>query len=76
MKKRLIVVGNKQIHVDMSKQIDSFDIVVRLNRMTNYGLSGTKTDILLVDLHREFFKLVEPPFDKYRLAKKLLVNTD
>ena len=59
----------------MSDQIDKFDFVVRVNRMNNYGNTGTKTDLLAVDPHSEFFELVEKPFGKYNDAKRLVVNT-
>ena len=59
----------------MSDEIDKFDFVIRINRMNNYGNTGTKTDLLAVDPHNEFFELVEKPFDKYNNAKKLIINT-
>lgn len=75
-KKKLVVVGNKMISSDLSSKIDSFDFVFRLNRMNNYGLSGKKIDMLAVDPHIEFFKLVKNEnFDKFHNAKQILLNS-
>lgn len=73
---KLIIVGNKIIDDDISQMVDSFDYVVRLNRMSNYGKTGHKTDIWLADFHDEFFKLVKKPYDKYLNARVLLINSD
>lgn len=44
-KKRLILVGNKPTNKDgLSNLVDSFDYVVRVNRMNNLGATGTKID--------------------------------
>jgi hypothetical protein len=55
--KKLLLVGNKVDNIDRSKEVDSFDYVVRLNRCNNFGLTGTKTDLLLVDAHKGFYNL-------------------
>lgn len=75
-KPRLIVIGNKIIDKDISNKVESFDFIVRFNRMSNWGMTGTRTDLLLVDPHKNFFKLLEKPYDKYLGAKQLLVNTN
>lgn len=72
--KKLIIVGNKVIDKDISKEVESFDMIVRLNRMNNWGKTGTRTDYLLVDPHKNFFKLLEPPFEKYQTAENLIIN--
>ena len=74
MKKRMILVGNKVIDKDISDEIEQFDFIVRLNRMNNWGMTGTRTDILLVDANKQFFQLVQKPFSKFRMAKKLWIN--
>lgn len=72
--KKLIIVGNKKISKNISNYVDNFDCVVRLNRMQNYRLSGTKTDLLLADIHYQFIDLTRKPYDKYLNSKKLLLN--
>ena len=73
--KKLMLVGNKEGKTDISSIVDQFDFVVRLNRMSNYGKTGCKTDLLLVDPHPVFFKLIEgQKFSKYHDAKRLLFN--
>lgn len=43
--KRLIVVGNKEYDdYHLADQVDAFDYVCRINRMTNYYHTGTKID--------------------------------
>lgn len=74
MKKKLIIVGNKEITKDVSEVIESFDCIVRLNRMNNYGFTGTRTDILLADIHKGFLRLCTKPYDKYLNAKHLIYN--
>lgn len=73
--KKLIIVGNKVIDKDISKEVESFDMIVRLNRMNNWGNTGTRTDLLLVDPHKVFFKLLTQPYEKYKSAKQILLNT-
>ena len=73
--KKLILVGNKQIDVDISKEVEQFDVVVRLNRMNNWENTGKRTDILLVDPHPVFFKMIDgQDCLKYQTARKLLFN--
>ena len=54
MKKRLILVGNKPFECDRSAEIDAMDFVVRVNRMNNYGLSGTRIDGYFLGLYTDF----------------------
>lgn len=73
--KKLILIGNKIIDKNISNIIDNeFDYVVRVNRMNNYGITGTKTDLLVSDPHKIFFKLVKEPYDKFLNAKQLIMN--
>ena len=57
MRKRLILVGNKPFTRDMSEVIDHFDFVVRVNRMNNYGLSGTKIDGYHLGMFNDFMNV-------------------
>lgn len=77
----LIIVGNKVIDKDISQIVDSFDVVVRLNRMNNFGKTGKRIDYLLVDPHRLFFKMVfdenletDESRQRFKLAKNLIFN--
>lgn len=54
MKKRLILVGNKPFECDRSAEIDAMDFVVRVNRMNNFGLSGTRLDGYFLGLYTDF----------------------
>jgi len=59
MKKKLVLVGNYVDKVNRFKQIQSFDFIVRYNRMNTLPLSGIRTDLLLVDPCEAFFRLVD-----------------
>ncbi|MBC2884444.1 glycosyltransferase family 29 protein [Ochrobactrum sp. CM-21-5] len=49
MKKTIFIVGNGPLPRDLSKEIDSADFVVRFNEPRNsIGMSGTKTDLLML----------------------------
>lgn len=79
MKKRLVLVGNREDRVDRSEFVNSADFVCRVNRMNSFGLTGTKTDLLLVDTHDDFFKLYDR--EKYldivhKYVKKIVVVED
>lgn len=74
---RLAFVGNLEDGVDKSEVVESFDFVVRVNRMNNFGLTGTRTDLLLVDATPAFFSLVNLPEYKERVerhVKSVVVN--
>ena len=60
-RKRLVVVGNLIDGVDRSAEINGFDYVIRGNRMNNFGSTGTKTNLLMVDPHNEFWRLADIP---------------
>ena len=57
MKQRLILVGNKPFECDRSAEIDAMDFVVRVNRMNNFGLSGTRLDGYFLGLYMWACKL-------------------
>ncbi len=75
---RLAFVGNLEDGVDKSDVVESFDFVVRVNRMNNFGLTGTRTDLLLVDATPAFFSLVNLNEYKDRVerhVKSVVVNS-
>ncbi len=48
--RRMIILGNAPMQMDMSEYIDSSDVVVRFNECQNYGLgTGHKADILCIN---------------------------
>lgn len=50
-KKKLVVVGNKDT---LCPAVDTFDYVIRVNRMTNYGNTGYRTDALYLEANNTF----------------------
>lgn len=56
-KKQLILVGNKPFsNLSLAETIDDYDFVIRVNRMTNYGLSGKKTDGVFLGMYSDFIE--------------------
>lgn len=54
-KKELILVGNKPFLTDdLAEEIDSYDFVVRVNRMNNLYLSGSKIDGYYLGMWKDF----------------------
>lgn len=54
-KKRLILVGNKPVNKEgLPEIVDSFDYVVRVNRMTNLGSTGNKIDACYIGAWPDF----------------------
>lgn len=54
-KKRLIVVGNKPPkRAGLAAAIDSFDFVLRVNRMNHLGPTGSRIDGLFLEANEEF----------------------
>ena len=50
-KKKLLLIGNNELSDDFSSIINEYDMVVRVNRMTNYENCKGKTDLWLCDVH-------------------------
>ncbi|RQO73764.1 hypothetical protein DBR40_13220 [Pedobacter sp. KBW01] len=58
MKKNLILVGNKPpMREPLGNEIDSFDYVMRINRMNYLGHSGNRIDGLFLEANTEFTKI-------------------
>ena len=55
MKKKLVFVGNKPpMRETLSNEIDSFDYVMRINRMNYLGHAGNRIDGLYLEANHEF----------------------
>jgi hypothetical protein len=55
MKKKLVFVGNKPpIRETLANEIDSFDYVMRINRMNYLGHTGNRIDGLCLEANHEF----------------------
>lgn len=66
--KRMVILGNAPMTMDMSEYIDSADLVVRFNECQNYGIgTGTRADILCIN---NFGQPAEE-WIKYRTYQKL-----
>lgn len=70
MKKDLILVGNKPDIKDISNIVDSYDYVLRVNRMQNYGLSGYRIDGLYICIWKQYLDLLTSEQHKITLKAK------
>lgn len=53
--KRLILVGNKIPYKNnLAGMVDSFDYVIRISRMNNFGKTGHKTDGLYIEANHQY----------------------
>lgn len=69
-KKKLIVVGNKPPKKEgISEEIDSFDYVLRINRMNYLGASGNKIDGLFLEANEEFKYKYNGGLNKHRIKE-------
>lgn len=57
-KKTLVLVGNMPVS---SSEVDSFDYVIRLNHMSNYKETGTKTSGIYLEANSHFKATEDPP---------------
>lgn len=77
--KKLLLVGNRIIDKDLSDMIDGkFDAVFRINRMNNFGKTGTQLDYVFISQVRSFFtKFKCGDFkEQYKKAKIVFCNID
>lgn len=84
-KKELILVGNKPFLTDqLACEIDSYDFVVRVNRMNNLYLSGSRVDGYYLGMWKDFRNIWNggPYKDRIKDARKVFMcqkvfeNTD
>lgn len=68
LKKKLVVVGNQDI---ACSSIDTFDYVIRINRMTNYCNTGYRTDGLFLEANSIFKNI----YTGEKLKEKITENT-
>jgi hypothetical protein len=55
--KKLLLIGNGPIPIDISKKVDEFDYVFRINRMTNFETTGKRIDGLFIGVYRDFLEI-------------------
>lgn len=74
-KKKLLLIGNNELSDDFSSIINEYDMVVRVNRMTNYENCKGKTDLWLCDVHPVALELYEKeePKKKFTDAKSTII---
>lgn len=53
-KKRLLLIGNGPIPLDISDKVNEFDYVLRINRMTNLTNTGKRIDGVFIGAYKDF----------------------
>lgn len=75
-KKKLLLIGNGPIPIDISEKVNEFDYVMRVNRMTNFLTTGTRIDGVFIGAYkdfREFYKGGEFR-DYFKTAKEVFLT--
>lgn len=54
MKKKLLLIGNGPIPIDISEKVNEFDYVMRVNRMNNFLTTSSRIDGVFIGAYRDF----------------------
>ena len=78
MKKRLLLIGNAPIPVDISKEVNTFDYVFRINRMNNLPTTGYRVDGVFIAAHNDWRNVYKGGEykDYYKRAKDVFVTPE
>lgn len=52
--KKLLLIGNGPIPIDISDEVNKFDYVFRINRMTNFKTTGNRIDGVFIGAYHDF----------------------
>lgn len=76
MKKRLLLIGNGPISIDISDKVNTFDYVFRINRMSNFLNTGTRIDGLFLGVYNDFLNMYNGgEFKEYfKTAKQIFLT--
>lgn len=76
-KKKLLLIGNGPIPIDISEKVNKFDYVMRVNRMTNFLTTGTRIDGVFIGAYRDFREYYKGgEFKDYFKTSKEIFLTD
>jgi hypothetical protein len=54
IKKKLLLIGNGPIPIDISDKVNQFDYILRVNRMTNIKTTGNRIDGVFIGAYNDF----------------------
>ena len=76
MKKNLILVGNKVPNKDIASIVDTYDYVLRINRMNNLGITGFKINGIYLEANNHFKNIMKGGENKEHIkqAKNVFMN--
>lgn len=75
-KKKLLLIGNGPINIDISEKVNEFDYIFRVNRMTNLGTTGNRIDGLFIGAYKDFkYKYKGGEFREYIKTSKEIFLT-
>lgn len=74
--KKLLLIGNGPIPIDISNKVNEFDYVLRVNRMTNLLTTGTRIDGIFIGAYDDFmYKYEGGEFrDYFKTAKQVFLT--
>ena len=75
-KKKLLLIGNGPIPIDISDKVNEFDYVMRVNRMTNFLTTGTKIDGVFIGAYKDFREIYKGGEfkDYFKTAKEVFLT--
>lgn len=77
-KKKLLLIGNGPIPIDISEKVNEFDYVFRVNRMTNFPTTGTRIDGVFIGAYKDFRTIYKGGEfkDYFKTAKQVFLTQE
>lgn len=77
-KKKLLLIGNAPIPIDVSKQVNEFDYILRINRMNNLHNTGGRIDGVFIAAYDEWRNVFHGGENKnyYKQAKDIWMTPE
>jgi hypothetical protein len=77
-KKKLLLIGNGPIPIDISEKVNEFDYVMRINRMTNFLTTGTRIDGVFIGAYLDFREIYKGGDfkDYFKTAKEVFLTAN
>ena len=74
--KKLLLIGNGPIPIDISDKVNEFDYIFRINRMTNFETTGNRIDGLFIGIYRDFLEIYKGGKfkDEFKNAKQIFLT--
>lgn len=75
-KKKLLLIGNGPIPIDISDKVNEFDYVMRINRMNNFLTTSSRIDGVFIGAYRDFREIYKGGEfrDYFKTAKEVFLT--